>query len=98
MIPNGIEKRKQYNDLINRGVQLLREKEELDFDMNQLKTEVEEEIGKDFAKTFLKKVKIRHKCGVEEEKVERIREILAELEILEKAGNSENSSSSMFKE
>lgn len=85
MIPDGVEKRKAYNDLIDRGVQLLREQEQIKEDLAQLKAEVEETIGKDFAKEYPVKVKTRHSCGKEEEKANKKLEIIAELDILEKA-------------
>lgn len=83
MIPSDPRKRKEYNDLINRGVQLLREQDQLKLDLAQLKDEVEEEIGKDFAKEFLAKVKTRFSCGKVQQTVDKKLEIIAELEVLE---------------
>lgn len=84
MLPDGIQKRQQYNELIDRGVQLLREQEQNKEDINQLKKEVEEQIGKDFAKNFNKLVKIRFSCGKVQQEAESKLEMIAELEILAK--------------
>ena len=92
MLPDGQNRRKQYNDLIQRAVNLLNEKDQIDADLVQLKTEVEEEFGKEFAKEFPKMYKARHSCGLEqakaEDKAKEAEERAAELSILEKLGNS----------
>ena len=82
MLPSGNEKRKQYNDLINRAVQLHREIEVLKDDLNQLKQEVEEDIGKDFAKEFPKLAKVKFQNGKIAEDAKKKLEMLSELEIL----------------
>jgi len=89
MLPESIEKRTQLNNLIERGVQLLREQDQLKDDLDQVKQEVEEEIGKDFAKEFLAKVKARHQAGKTRADADKKLEILAELEILENANSKE---------
>lgn len=84
MLPDGIQKRKQYNELIERGVQLLREQDQNKADLKQLKDEVEEEIGKDFAKEFNKLVKTRFSCGKVQQDAKDKLEMIAELEVLAK--------------
>ena len=87
MIPNSIEKRRALNKLIERGVQLHREMDQCKDDLKQLKMEVEEEIGKESAKEFTKKVSSAYKAEKIKEDVKKKLEILEELEILKNSHN-----------
>ena len=87
MIPQDIEKRKELNKLIERGVELLREQEQLKEDLKQLKAEVEETIGKDFSKEYLRNCKVRYKTVRFQEDANKRLEIISELEILKKSTN-----------
>jgi hypothetical protein len=89
MIPQSLEHRKKLNDLINRGVQLEREIDQLKDDMKQLKEEVKEEVGKEYVKDYPKMVKIRYSTGKVHQDAESKLELIAELEILEKGEQSE---------
>lgn len=90
MIPNDIEKRKQYYELIERGVQLKREQETLKEDMAQLRAEVEEEIGKDFAKEYNTKVRIQFDMEKVHTEAKAKLEIIEELDILKRVFNGGN--------
>lgn len=87
MLPDGLLKRKQYNELINRGVQILNEQEQLKADLTQLKAEVEEEIGKPYAKDYNKLVKARVNSGKVQKTAEDQLEMIAELEALANCAN-----------
>lgn len=87
MIPNDPQKRKQYYELIERGVQLKREQETLKEDLAQLKEEVEEEIGKDFAKEFTAKVNTQFNMEKVHTEAQKKLEIIEELDILKKTFN-----------
>ena len=82
MLPDGLNSRKKLNELIEQGVQLLREQDQNKEDLAQLKAEVEEEIGKDFAKEYNKMVKARYSCGKVQQDAEAKLELLAELDVL----------------
>lgn len=87
MLPDGNEKRKALDNLIERGVALLREQDQLKADLLQLKAEVEETIGKDFSKEYLRNCKVRYKTVRFQEDANKRLEIISELEILKKSTN-----------
>ena len=87
MLPDTIEQRKDYSEMIDRAVNLMNEIDTLNADLSQLKAEVEENFGKEIAKDYPKMYKAKHKCGLEqakaEEKAREAEERAAELSILE---------------
>lgn len=86
MLPADPNKRREFFNFINRGVNLKERedkiKEEVKSDLASLKEEVEEHIGEEYVKEFLVKVNTKHKLNKEKEKVNKTMEQIAELEIL----------------
>ena len=78
MLPENVETLTKLNKYVGQAVQMLREKDTLTEDLAELKHIVEEEIGKDYAKTFPTLYKARYDSKKLLEEVEKKTEALKE--------------------